>query len=242
MESTHTIVYTSAGMIKKLRKKLNELTPKLESSPGSDLLLIITSPFKSLRKSIKKLYSWTVKWAAHPKANWALGGISFSESSFFPLPPDPLLLTMTFAKPKFWWRFALLTTIGSVLGGMFGYFIGFAFFESIGEWLVNVLHLQSGFESVAELYAKQSFWAVFAAAFTPIPYKIFTIAAGVFRINFPGFVIASLFGRGLRFFAVAGAAHLLGKKYKDQIERYVDVISLGLLAVIIIGLFASRLF
>lgn len=229
-------------MLKNLREKiLRKNAPDMKSSPGVDLLLLLARPIHGLRKKIKKLYSWTIKWAAHPRANWALGGVSFAESSFFPLPPDPLLLTMTFAKPKSWWRLALLTTIGSVLGGMFGYFIGFALFESIGEWLIATLHLESGFAQVERLYVQQSFWAVFAAAFTPIPYKIFTIAAGVFRVSFPGFVIASILGRGMRFFAVAAAATILGKKYKDQIERYIDVISLALLGVILLCILILQL-
>ncbi len=218
------------------------IAPKPSSSPQTNFVSYLTRPFSHLRKSIRSLYNWTVKWAAHPKANRALAAVSFAESSFFPLPPDPLLLTMTFSRPKFWWKFALLTTFGSVIGGLFGYFIGFALFESIGTWLINTLHLASGFEAVEKLYVSQSFWAVFAAAFTPIPYKIFTIAAGVFRINIIGFVVASLLGRGLRFFAVAGAAYFLGQKYKDQIEKYVDVISLILLVVIIIIALAANVF
>jgi membrane protein YqaA with SNARE-associated domain len=214
---------------KKSRKPF-QLAPKATSS--YEILALLKLPITKVRTIVKRLYGWTVKWAAHPKANRALAGVSFAESSFFPLPPDPLLLTMTFAQPKKWWKLALLTTVGSVIGGLFGYFIGFALFESIGAWLVATLHLEAGFTSVELLYQEQSFWAVFAAAFTPIPYKIFTIAAGVFTINIFGFVMASIIGRGLRFFAVSGAAAVLGKAYKEQIEKYIDLISLALLGVI----------
>ena len=217
-------------------RSTTDVTPKQESVLSQRILLMLLAPVSSVRKRIKALYSWTVKWAAHPRANIALASVSFAESSFFPLPPDPLLLTMVFSRPKKWWKLALITTTFSVIGGVFGYFIGIALFESIGSWLISTLHLEQGFADVEKIYSEQSFWAVFAAAFTPIPYKIFTIAAGVFRVNFPGFVLASLFGRGLRFFAVAGLAATLGKKYKDQIERYIDIISLVLLAIIVIGL------
>ncbi len=223
-----------------IRDKLT--TPKPSSSPETELLLLLSKPFRSLRSSIKRLYNWTVKWAAHKRANWALFGVSFAESSFFPLPPDPLLLTMTFAKPKRWWKLATITMVASVLGGLFGYFIGFALFESIGVWLVNTLHLEAGFTKVENLYQRQSFWAILAAAFTPIPYKIFTIAAGVFSINVFGFVIASIIGRGGRFFLVAGTAAILGKKYKDRIERYIDLIGLGLLAIILLLVALANLF
>ncbi len=220
--------------------KKSKHAPKAVSSPETAILLSITYPIKKLRAFIKRLYAWTIKWAAHPRANLALFSISFAESSFFPLPPDPLLIATTFAKPKKWWRLAFLTIAGSVLGGLFGYFIGYALFESIGGWLIRTLHLQSGFASVEQLYIEQSFWAVFAAAFTPIPYKIFTIAAGVFQINLLGFIFASLLGRGMRFLGVAGAAAFLGEKYKDKIERSIDLISLGLLAIIIVVVILFR--
>ncbi len=226
-------------ILKSFKQRAN--TPKPTSSFQSNALLWMATPLSFVRKKIKSLYTWTVKWAAHPRANLALASVSFAESSFFPLPPDPLLLTMTFSRPKAWWRLAMIATIGSVIGGLFGYFIGFALFESIGGWLIQALHLQTGFATVEKLYVTQSFWAVFAAAFTPIPYKIFTIAAGVFAVNLPGFIIASLLGRGMRFFAVSGAAAVLGNKYKDQIERYVDLISLSLLGIAIVAFLLIKL-
>lgn len=187
---------------------------------------------KPSKSPIKRLYAWTVKWSKHPKAENALSLLSFAESSFFPVPPDPLLLTMTFSEPAKWRRYASIATVMSVLGGVFGYLIGLLLWDSIGSYIIDGLHLSEGFESVGKQYQDLAFIAVLTAAFSPIPYKVFTIAGGVFRINFVLFVIASILGRGGRFFAVALAANYFGKKHAARIEKYIDYISLGFVAVI----------
>ncbi len=194
-----------------------------------------------LRNIIKAAYRWTVAWSTTKYAAVALGVVSFAESSFFPIPPDPLLLAMVFTKPKKWLHFAALTTIASVIGGMFGYFIGAVLWDSFGDFLLSSLHLRDSFSTVESLYEQYSVTIILVAAFTPIPFKVFTLAGGVFRVAFAPFVAASIAGRGARFFLVAALANFLGKKYKDKIERYVDIISLGFLAILIIAFIIYRL-
>jgi membrane protein YqaA with SNARE-associated domain len=202
---------------------------KIKSSKPFISLLYVIAP---LRRIIKKLYSWTMKWATHKHATAALAGLSFAEASFFPLPVDPLLMTMIFATPKRWLKLVAITVGASVIGAIFGYFIGAVLFDSIGQWITNTLHLEHQFETVRQYYQDYSFFVIITAAFTPLPFKVFTISAGLFSVNFWGFVLASIVGRTLRFGIVGGLAYFLGKKYKDQIEKYVDVISLGFLALI----------
>ena len=208
--------------------------PAFDSFLKSKPMLLLIEVLDKPRVWIRKLYNWVVKWAAHKNAQSALAGISFAESSFFPLPPDPLLMAMVFAKPKRWVRYALITLIASVIGGVFGYIIGLGLMESVGQWILDTFHLQKEFVDLGKAYSDNATLAVFAAALTPIPYKLVTITAGAFQINFPIFVVASIVGRGTRFFAVAALAAFLGQKYKDKIERYIDVVSVVLLVILFI--------
>jgi len=199
----------------------------------------MSNPITWLRLKIKQLYAWTTKWAHTKHAERALGALSFAESSFFPIPPDPLLIAVVLTYPKKWIKFATITTVMSVLGGIFGYFIGFVLFESAGEWLIETYHLQEQFTSLEQGFNSNLVITVFAAALTPIPYKIFTISAGAFGVNLGLFIIASILGRGARFFAVAALTAVLGKKYKNQIENYIDIISLTVLGMMIVILIIS---
>lgn len=199
------------------------------------------NPITWVRAKIKELYAWSTKWAQTKYAEAALAGLSFAESSFFPIPPDPLLIGVVLTNPKKWKKFATITTLFSVLGGMFGYLIGFLLFASMGDWIIETYHLQDTYESLGQGFKDNLVISVFGAALTPIPYKIFTISAGAFHVNFALFVFASIIGRGARFFAVAGLTSFLGIKYKDQIEKYIDLISLGLLGLIILVLAVANL-
>lgn len=187
------------------------------------------------------MYAWTIKWSESKHATTALVGLTAAEASFFPLPTDPLLMTMIFAKPKRWLKLVILTISASVVGAMFGYLIGFVLFESIGQIIISALHLENSFPQVQQYYESYSFLVIIVAAFTPLPFKVFTIAAGVFRVNFIGFVAASIVGRAMRYGLVGALAHFLGRKYKDQIEKYVDTISLVIMAVIIVVYLLTRL-
>lgn len=182
----------------------------------------------------RKLYNWTIHWAKTPKAPYALFAIAFIESSFFPVPPDVLLIAMVVAERKKWFRNAFICTVGSVLGALLGYAIGLSFYAVIGKSIVDAYHLQAVIELVGRKYQENAFMTVFTAAFTPIPYKIITIAAGLFKISLFTLVIASIIGRAGRFFLVAGSLRIFGKKISDSIERYFDILSL-IFVILLIG-------
>lgn len=208
----------------------------IESKP----ILWLLSCFNWPRKKIRSLYNWVVGWAQTKRAEQALAGIAFAESSFFPIPPDPLLIAMVMAQPSRFLRHAFICTVASALGGVAGYGIGMVLFGTIGSWVIDTYGLQEEFALIGVRYGENAFLTVFTAAFTPIPYKLITIAAGVFKINFVVFVIASFIGRGMRFFLVAFLMHHLGRRYKDSIEKYIDVLSLVFVAVLILGFFSLR--
>ena len=186
------------------------------------------------------LYDWTAHWARTPQAPWALFGISFIESSFFPIPPDILLIAMVVAKPKNWLRIATICTIGSVAGSLLGYAIGWGLYESVGKLIVQTYHLQPMMDLVGRKYAENAFLTVFTAAFTPIPYKVITIGAGLFRISIPILIIASIVGRAGRFFMVAGVLRLCGERVEKNIEKYFDIISILFMLLLIGGFFALK--
>jgi membrane protein YqaA with SNARE-associated domain len=182
---------------------------------------------------LRKLYDWTIHWARTAQASWALFVIAFMESSFFPVPPDVLLIAMTVSRPHAWWRNALICTVGSVTGALLGYFIGWGLFTTVGQWIVTTYHFEAHMDTVGKMYAANAFWAIFTAAFTPIPYKVFTIAAGIFKISIPVLVIASIIGRAGRFFLVAGLLRLYGEKINLFIQKYFDILSIVFVALLI---------
>ncbi|MCU7891201.1 MAG: DedA family protein [Candidatus Thiodiazotropha sp. (ex Ustalcina ferruginea)] len=175
------------------------------------------------------LYARTMQWSRHPHAPAYLAGLSFAESSFFPIPPDVMLVPMSMARPKRAWYFAGLTTLASVIGGMLGYLIGMTAFDLIEPWLHNWGYWE-GYQDTKEWFDRWGFWAIFLAGFSPIPYKIFTITAGVIGMAFMPFVIASAIGRGARFFLVAALMAWGGERMERALHRYVD--RLGWLLVI----------
>ena len=182
--------------------------------------------FKAPLRWFKILYNWTIHWAKTKQAPYALFGIAFMESSFFPIPPDVLLITMVIANRKKWIHFAAICTIGSILGSLFGYFIGWSLFESVGKAIVNTYNLEEIIKLIGEKYKENAFFTIFTAAFTPIPFKAITITAGLFKIPLQTLIYASLIGRSARFFLVAGALRLFGKKIADSIEKYFDIFSI----------------
>lgn len=214
--------------------------PKLKSFLKTKPLLSLLAVLEWPRTTVRKLYAWVVGWSESKHAERALGSIAVAESSFFPIPPDPLLIAMTTVQPKKYLRFATICTAGSVIGGLIGYAIGVGLFESVGQWIINTYGLQEQFVRAGELFEANAFVAVLIAGFTPIPYKIIAISAGVFQINLVTFIVASILGRGGRFFAVAFAMHHLGKRYKDKIEKYIDLLSLAFLTLLILGFVAIR--
>ncbi len=181
------------------------------------------------------MYDWTIHWSKTKYAKPSLFVLAFAESSFFPIPPDVLLIAMTVAHRYKWWLFASLATVGSVLGGLLGYYIGLGLYESVGKPIINFYHLGKFFEVVQGKYDRNTFLAVFTAAFTPIPYKMFTIAGGIFNVSISEFVIGSFLGRAGRFFAVAVILRIFGNKVSNLIEKYFDIFSLTFMALLIGG-------
>jgi len=186
------------------------------------------------------LYERVIGWARHPHAERYLGGLSFAESSFFPIPPDVMLAPMCLADRSKAWRYATITTLTSLVGGIAGYAIGYFLFAAIEPWMHEMGYWPAYLKG-KEWFDSWGIWAVFVAGFSPIPYKIFTITAGVVVLSFPGFVIASLIGRGARFFLVAGLVVAGGQRMEELIPKYVERIgwSVVILAVAIGGYLMS---
>jgi membrane protein YqaA with SNARE-associated domain len=180
------------------------------------------------------LYDLALKWSRHPHAERYLAGVSFAESSFFPIPPDVLLAPMALARPERWWRLAAITTMTSVLGGLLGYLIGYVAIEAITPVLHRVGYWQH-FETAHDWFGRYGFWAIFAAGFTPIPYKVFTIAAGAAHMGLLPFTLGSLVGRGARFLLVAGLVRWGGAPIEHQIRRYIDRIGWATLVALLAG-------
>jgi len=181
-------------------------------------------------------YERAMRWAAHRHAPRYLAGLSFAESSFFPIPPDVMLAPMTLARPDRGWLFAAITTVASVAGGVLGYFIGWLAIEALEPWMVRVGY-DEAYLLARDWFDRWGFWAVLAAGFSPIPYKVFTIAAGAMLMFLPGFVLASLLGRGARFFLVAGLIVWGGAPMERAIRRHVDTLGWVCVVLLVAGYF-----
>jgi len=186
---------------------------------------------------MRRLYDWVLRWAETPYGEPALAALAFAEASFFPVPPDVLLIALSLGSPRSALRFALVCAVGSVMGGVGGYMIGWFVWEQVRDFFFAYVFSRSTFEHVAALYERNAFWAVFTAGFTPIPYKVFTIAGGVFQIDFGEFLVASALSRSARFFLVAGSIRMFGPPVRGFIDRYFDALSIAF-AVLLIGGFA----
>lgn len=185
---------------------------------------------------IRRLYDWVLHWADTPHGTTAIFLLALAESSFFPIPPDPLLVALCLGAAKKSLRFAAVTTAGSVIGGIIGYGIGAGAWHLVDgfffAWVPGVT--PEAFEGVRSLYDQYDFWAVFLAGLTPIPYKVFTLSSGVFEINFAVFVVASVLSRGLRFFAVAALIYRFGPPIARFIDRYFDLLAIAF-GVLLVG-------
>jgi membrane protein YqaA with SNARE-associated domain len=181
-----------------------------------------------------------LRWAKTKHAVPALFGFSFAESSFFPIPPDVLLITLCFAEPRRWLRFAFWCTLASVLGGMLGYYIGFAMWEAVGERIVQFYHGEAVMRKIQITYNENGFLGILVAAITPIPYKVFTIASGVFKMNLLEFIVASVVGRSFRFFLVAGLIRLLGDRVRPFIEEKLEWFMLAFGILLVLGFAALK--
>ena len=175
---------------------------------------------------LRSLYDWVVGLANRPGGVWALFLIAFAESSFFPIPPDVLLLPLAIGAPARSLWFAAVSTAGSVLGAGLGYLLGLTFYEGIGRGIIQFYSVADQYEAVQSLYVEWDVLAVLAAGFTPIPFKLFTIAAGVFQIHFVTFMLAAAVGRGARFFLVGGMVWWFGAGIQRFVDRYFNLLSI----------------
>lgn len=185
-------------------------------------------------KLFSALYTRVMRWSAHPRAPRYLASLSFAESSFFPIPPDVMLAPMALARRDRAWYYALLTTLASAAGGAAGYLIGYFAFELV-EPIIREAGYWGRYERVREWFAAWGFWAIFLAGFSPIPYKLFTISAGVIAMNFPLFLLASLIGRGARFFLVAGLMVWGGEPMERNLRLYIDRIGWVVILAALVG-------
>jgi membrane protein YqaA with SNARE-associated domain len=187
-------------------------------------------------KIFTPLYNAALRWATHRHASRYLSALSFAESSFFPIPPDVMLAPMVLARRDRAWFLAGLTTVASVAGGLFGYLIGKFLFGTVAEPIIEFYDARSAFERARTWFEIYGVWVVFVAGFTPIPYKIFTISAGLIGMSLVPFMLASLVGRGARFFLVAGLILLGGEALETQLRRHVDAIGWVTVVVLVLGL------
>jgi membrane protein YqaA with SNARE-associated domain len=191
---------------------------------------------------LRGLYDWVLHWAATPYGTWALFLLALSESSFFPIPPDVLLIALAVAIPEKSFKYALICSVGSVLGGCLGYLIGWQFMTNIGEKIISFYGLNQKVAYIAELYSAYDAWAVGIAGFTPIPYKVFTISAGAFKINFWVFLLASIVSRSARFFLVGGLIYIFGSQIKSFIDRYFDLLAIAFTVLLVAGFVIIKFF
>lgn len=178
--------------------------------------------------------------AAHPRARWALAGVSFAESSIFPIPPDAMLLPMVLADPKRAWQIAAICSIASVVGGFFGYAIGYFLFETIGQWVINFYGLQSAFAQFQQWFNDWGVWVILAKGMTPIPYKIVTIASGAVHFDLLAFGLTSLVTRAGRFFLVAALLKYFGPPIREFVEKRLTLVTTVFVILVVGGFIALR--
>ncbi|MDO3380005.1 YqaA family protein [Geoalkalibacter halelectricus] len=191
---------------------------------------------------LRRLYDWVLSWARTPYGGIALFVLAFAESSFFPVPPDVLLIALALSLPTRAFRFAFIAACGSVLGGLFGYLLGYGMWHALDSFFFAYVpgFTPEGFVRVQELFERYNFWVVFSAGFTPIPYKLITVGAGVFHINVPVFLIGSAVGRSLRFFLVAWFIYRFGPPVRVLIEKYFNYLALAFFILLVAGVWVVK--
>ncbi len=189
---------------------------------------------------LRRLYDWTLSLAARPSAPYALAAVSFAESSFFPVPPDVMLVPMMLARPDRAWAYALICTVTSVVGGVLGYLIGLFLYDSIGSWLFQVYGLTEGAETFRHSYAEYGHWVILLKGLTPIPYKLVTITSGFAGYSLFWFVVLSIITRGARFFFIALLMTRFGPVIKSLIDRHFNLIAALAIVALVGGFVAFR--
>ena len=191
---------------------------------------------------LRRLYDWTLSLAGRPYALPALAAISFAESSFFPMPPDLLLIPMVLAQRERAWLIAGVCTVASVLGGLVGYAIGAFLYDSVGQWVIGLYGLQSKADEFHAFFEHYGLWVILAKGLTPIPFKIVTITSGAMRFDLATFIVASAITRGARFFLVAALLKHFGAPIQAFIEKRLTLVFLAFLALVIAGFVAIKYF
>jgi membrane protein YqaA with SNARE-associated domain len=189
---------------------------------------------------LRRLYDWTMSLAGRRNAPAALAAVSFAESSFFPIPPDAVLLPMILARPDRAWSLAAICTVASVVGGVFGYAIGYFLFETVGRLLIDVYGYAEGFTEFQQAYAEWGLWIILIKGMTPIPYKLVTIASGLAGFDIVVFILASIVTRGARFFLVAALLRWYGPMIREFVERHLKWVTTGFVLLIIAGFAIAR--
>ena len=189
---------------------------------------------------LQRLYDWTMRLADHPRALWALAIVSFAESSIFPIPPDVLMIPMILARPSRAWLIALVALVSSVIGGLFGYAIGFFAFETIGEPILQSLGKADAVAEFSTRFNDFGFWAVLGAGITPFPYKVITIMSGFTHMPFATFMATSVLARGIRFFLVAALLRKFGAPVRDFIEKRLGLVTTLFLILLFGGFLAVK--
>lgn len=192
------------------------------------------------RSALRRLYDWVLGWADRPGGGWALFGISFAEASFFPIPPDVLLIPLALGRPRRAFWFALVCTAGSVLGAIGGYVIGSFLFASIGQPILDLYGAVDQYDELGRMYNENLLLTLGTAGFTPIPFKVFTIAAGAFGVAFVPFVVVSALSRSARFFLVSGLIRVFGDPIREFIERWFNLLSILFVVLLVGGFLAIR--
>ena len=191
---------------------------------------------------LRKMYDKTIALASKPHAMWAMGAVSFTESSFFPIPPDALLIPMVLARPDRGWTIAFVCTASSVLGGMFGYAIGYFLYQTLGTWLIDLYGLQQGAQDFKAAYDKWGLWIILIKGLTPIPYKLVTIASGAAQFDFVVFVLASIATRGVRFYVEVGLLKVFGPAIRTFVEKYLTLVTTAFLVIVVGGFIVAAKF
>ena len=187
---------------------------------------------------LRNLYDWVIRMSEHPKSLWALAGVSFAESSFFPIPPDAMLIPMIVAQRAKAWLIAAVCTIASAAGGFLGYAIGYFFFETAGKWVIDAYGLQGGFAEYQQQFNEWGLWIILIKGLTPIPYKLVTIASGAAHFDLLVFGLASIATRGTRFYLVAALLYLFGEPIRGFIEKHLTLVTTAFVVILVSGFIA----
>lgn len=211
-----------------------------EDSEKRTFLSRIFAPFILLKKVLRWLYDWVLSWAHSKFGTVALAAVSFTESSFFPIPPDILQIALSMERPKRSFYYAAVSAVFSVLGAILGWYIGHALWDVLGPYFVPNIISAENMEKVRKFFDEYGFLALFTAAFTPIPFKAFTITSGIAAMSLPGVIFASLVGRSLRFFIVAALIYIFGPSVKVWIDKYFGILTFLFVVLLVLGFYAIK--